>query len=176
MWAFVEGGLRPDLVTLGKPMGNGHPVAAVITRREVAAAMAERYEYFSTFGGSPVSAVAALATLDVLEDRRLAQRASATGAHLRERLSRLADSVTWIGEVRGRGLLAGVEVKTSAETGTTARAVAEALRHERVLIGVTGRHRDVLKIRPPLVWDESDVDHLVNALRRVASSIDAAHR
>ena len=88
MWAFVDSGLRPDLVTLGKPMGNGHPVAAVITRREIAEAMAERYEYFSTFAGSPVSAVAALATLDVLEDRRLPQRAVTTGRYLRSRAHR----------------------------------------------------------------------------------------
>ena len=106
----------PDLVTLGKPMGNGHPVAAVITRREVAEAMAERYEYFSTFAGSPVSAVAALATLDVLEDRGLAQSAqSRTGNYLRSELVRLRRVASpGSAQVRGRGLLAGVEIRSEA--------------------------------------------------------------
>lgn len=177
MWAFVEGGLRPDIVTVGKPMGNGHPVAAVITRREICEAMAKRYEFFSTFAGSPVSAIAALATLDVLEDRRLPERAVVTGEYLRKQLAALADSVDWISEVRGRGLLAGVQIsRSTTDPPVTAKAVAELLRRHRVLIGVTGRRRDVLKIRPPLVWDETHVEELTDALGRVAASITPAQR
>jgi 4-aminobutyrate aminotransferase-like enzyme len=142
--------------------------------------MAKRYEFFSTFAGSPVSATAALATLDVLEDRRLPERAVVTGAYLRQQLTALADSVEWISEIRGRGLLAGVQISGSttdaADPPVTAAAVAEQLRRRRVLVGVTGRRRDVLKIRPPLVWDETHVEELTDALRRVAASIDPAHR
>ena len=147
-----------------------------LVRREIAEAMARRYEYFSTFAGSPVSAVAALATMDVLEDQRLPHRALRTGRYLRSELRAYGSTVDWIGSVRGRGLLAGVEVSPSPDSGITAKTVAEGLRRERVLIGVTGRARNVLKIRPPLVWDESHVDHLMAALRRVGSEIDGRQR
>lgn len=174
MWAFVEGGLRPDIVTLGKPMGNGHPVAAVITRREVTEPMARRYQYFSTFAGSPVSAIAALATLDVIRSRRLAEHAVVTGQHLRAELRRLIDETRWLGEVRGRGLIAGVELAPDPPPGVTAPAVVERLRELGVLIGVTGRGRRVLKIRPPLVWEPEHVDLLVAGLRRAVSDLDTA--
>jgi len=176
MWAFVDGGLRPDIVTLGKPMGNGHPVAAVVTRREITAPMARRYAYFSTFAGSPVSAVAALATLDVISARRLAERAVDTGEHLRTELRRLAEETTWLGEVRGRGLIAGVEVVADPPAGVTANTVVERLRALGVLVGATGRGRRVLKIRPPLVWERTHADLLVSSLRRAVSDLSATAR
>jgi 4-aminobutyrate aminotransferase-like enzyme/Ser/Thr protein kinase RdoA (MazF antagonist) len=160
LWSFAAHGIAPDVVTLGKPMGNGYPVAAVVTRRE----LAERFPYagrtFSTFGGNPVAARAALAVLDVITDERLVERASHVGDRLRAEIRALAkpDVVA----VRGRGLITGVEL-SSAEL---ARRVVDALRADGVLIGRTGRREDVLKIRPPLVFGAGHTDLLVAALDR----------
>jgi 4-aminobutyrate aminotransferase-like enzyme/Ser/Thr protein kinase RdoA (MazF antagonist) len=160
LWMYRHLGLEPDLVTLGKPMGNGYPVAAVITRRE----LVERFPYagtvFSTFGGNPVAAQAALAVLDVIEDERLVAHAQHAGELLRERIRSLGHPA--ICEVRGIGLLTGVEL----DTPERARDVVNALRADGVLIGRTGPRDDVLKIRPPLVFDEPHVELLVAALER----------
>ena len=158
-------------------MGNGHPIAAVVTRREITEAMAERYEYFSTFAGSPVSAVAALATLDVLDDRRLPAKALTTGDYLRAALREVASEVTWLGPVRGRGLIAGLVVAAERSPGQVSAAdVANRLRAARVLVGVTGPGRDVVKIRPPLVWEPEHVDLLVSELRRALAEFSAGAR
>jgi 4-aminobutyrate aminotransferase-like enzyme/Ser/Thr protein kinase RdoA (MazF antagonist) len=160
LWSFARHGIAPDVVTLGKPMGNGYPVAAVVTRRE----LAERFPYagrtFSTFGGNPVAASAALAVLDVLEDERLPERAAAVGERLRAGIESLrkADIV----EVRGRGLLAGVQL-TGAEL---AARVADELREAGVLVGLTGKHDDALKIRPPLAFKDEHTELLLAALDR----------
>jgi 4-aminobutyrate aminotransferase-like enzyme/Ser/Thr protein kinase RdoA (MazF antagonist) len=160
LWAFAHLGLEPDLVTLGKPMGNGYPVAAVVTRRELVERFAFAGRVFSTFGGNPVAARAALAVLDVIEDERLVARAKRVGALLRSRLLDLGHPA--IRDVRGLGLLVGVEL----DDPVRARGVADAMRREGVLIGVTGPRDDVLKIRPPLVFGEAHVDLLLEALRR----------
>ena len=160
LWSFARHGVTPDVVTLGKPMGNGYPVAAVVTRRE----LAERFPYagrtFSTFGGNPVAASAALAVLDVLEDERLPQRAAVVGERLRTAIEGLGkrDVVA----VRGRGMLAGVQLSTR-ELATT---VAEKLREHGVLVGLTGKNGDVLKVRPPLVFADEHAELLVAALDR----------
>jgi 4-aminobutyrate aminotransferase-like enzyme/Ser/Thr protein kinase RdoA (MazF antagonist) len=160
LWMYRHLGLEPDLVTLGKPMGNGYPVAAVLTRRE----LVERFPYagtvFSTFGGNPVSARAALAVLDVIEDERLVAHAKRVGEALRARIRALARPA--IRDVRGIGLLTGVEL----DSPERARAVVDALRRDGVLIGRTGRRDDVLKIRPPLLFDDSHVERLLEALDR----------
>src|SRR5262249_5818964 len=145
LWAFMSYGVTPDVVTLGKPMGNGYPVAAVVTRRELMARVAEGTRLFSTFGGNPVAARAALAVLDVIEDERLVERAARVGGVLRRSLEALR-----CGEVRGRGLLIGVEL----DSAEVAEAVVDATRERGVLIGRTGRTGNVLKIRPPLVFGE----------------------
>lgn len=167
LWAFALGGLVPDIVTLGKPMGNGHPVAAVVTRREVAASLGERQEFFSTFAGSPVSAIAALTTLDVIEDRRLPAKAVANGERLRAAARTLAAETGWLGEVRGTGLLAGIDVRTPAGSGWDAHRLAEELRRQGVLVGVTGPGRDVLKVRPPLAWESEHVEVFAHRLGHV---------
>src|SRR5262249_39395708 len=157
-WAFAHLGVEPDVVTLGKPMGNGYPVAAVITRRE----LVERFSFagtvFSTFGGNPVAARAALAVLDVIEDQRLVAHAKRVGELLRARIAGLDHPA--IVEVRGIGLLTGVQLADPA----TAGAVVDALRRDGVLIGRTGRRNDALKIRPPLVFADEHVELLVAAL------------
>ena len=158
LWLYRHLGLEPDIVTLGKPMGNGYPVAAVITRRD----LVERFPFagtvFSTFGGNPVAAQAALAVLDVIEDERLVAHAGDVGGLLRERIRALGRPE--IRDVRGVGLLVGVEL----DTPDRARDVVNALRSDGVLVGRTGPRDDVLKIRPPLVFDEPHVELLVGSL------------
>ncbi len=153
LWSFAHYGVAPDIVTLGKPMGNGYPVAAVVTRREIV----ERFPFaggvFSTFGGNPVAAQAALAVLDVIEDERLVAHSARVGAMLAAELANLSL------EVRGRGLLVGVQLENP---DTAARAV-DRMREAGVLIGRTGPRGDVLKIRPPLVFGEQHVKLLVSA-------------
>ena len=161
LWSFARHGIAPDVVSLGKPMGNGYPVAAVLTRRE----LAERFPYsgrtFSTFGGNPVAASAALAVLDVLEDERLPEQAAGVGERLRAAIAGLRKRN--VVEVRGRGLLAGVQLSSSELAGR----VVDALRDEGVLVGLTGKHDDVVKIRPPLVFGDEHAELLVTALDRV---------
>ena len=157
LWAFAAHGVVPDLVTLGKPMGNGYPVAAVITRSALVEQFAFARTVFSTFGGNPVAARAALAVLDVIDDERVVERVAAVGGRLRAELAALG-----AGEVRGEGLLVGVQLAD----GDTAKTIVERLRRDGVLIGRTGPHDDVLKIRPPLAFDDEHVPVLVDALRR----------
>ena len=158
LWMYRHLGLEPDIVTLGKPMGNGYPVAAVITRRE----LVERFPFagtvFSTFGGNPVAARAALAVLDVIEDERLVAHAKDVGDALRDRIRALGRPA--IRDVRGIGLLVGVEL----DAPERARDVVNALRANGVLVGRTGPRDDVLKIRPPLVFAEPHIELLVRAL------------
>ena len=143
LWSFAQYGIAPDVVTLGKPMGNGYPVAAVIARQELFDRLKEETEVFSTFGGNPVAARAALAVLDVIEDERLVENAARVGEELIAALRDLS-----IGEVRGRGLLVGVEL----ESPELAEDVVNRMRDAGVLINRTGPRGDVLKIRPPLVF------------------------
>jgi 4-aminobutyrate aminotransferase-like enzyme len=116
MWSFARFGIEPDFVTLGKPMGNGHPVAAVITRREIAQKMADETVFFSTFGGNPVSAAAALAVLDVLEDERVLPRVVAAGEALRAAVREVAGRHPVVGDVRGVGLANGIELVRDPDT------------------------------------------------------------
>ena len=158
LWAFARYGLAPDAVTLGKPMGNGYPVAAVVARGDLVERFAAQTSVFSTFGGNPVAAQAALAVLDVLEDEGLVERAARVGAALRRSLEVLGAV-----EVRGAGLLLGVELESAAR----AEAAVNGMRERGVLIGRTGRDGNVLKIRPPLVFGDEHSELLVGALSDV---------
>ncbi len=160
LWSFVRVGVVPDFVTLGKPMGNGHPVAAVITRSEIVSQLVGRTSLFSTFGGNPVSAAAALAVLDVIEDERVLERVQRTGRALRDALLEIDHPE--IADVRGVGLVWGVEFATDAR----ARAVRDEMRRLGVLVGTTGPHGNVLKIRPPLALNETHVPRLAGTLRQ----------
>lgn len=166
LWSFASHGITPDIVTLGKPMGNGYPVAALVARRELVDEFAATTDFFSTFGGNPVAAQAALAVLDVVEDERLVGRAARVGSRLVNSLEELGKRHPAIGEVRGRGLLVGVEV---SDAPTAARLV-DRLRDRGVLIGRTGPEDSVLKIRPPLVFGGEHVDILVDALEAALSA------
>ena len=161
LWSFTRHGITPDIVTLGKPMGNGYPVAAVVTRRELAEQFPHAGRTFSTFGGNPVAAAAALAVLEVLEDEQLPERAAEVGGRLRSAIERLGK--TDVVEVRGRGLLAGVQLSSSE----LAARVADELREAGILVGLTGKHDDVLKIRPPLVFRDEHSELLLAAVDRI---------
>jgi 4-aminobutyrate aminotransferase-like enzyme len=163
LWSFERYGITPDVVTLGKPMGNGYPVAAVMTRREIADELAKKTKVFSTFGGNPVAAQAALAVLDVVEDERLVENAATVGVRMIRGLEALRAAE--IVEVRGRGLLVGVEL----ERADLAERVANQLRDDGILISRTGRGENVLKIRPPLVFAEEHADVVAQAVGRAIS-------
>ncbi len=168
LWSFAGMGVAADVVTMGKPMGNGHPVAAVVTRREITERFGQETEWFSTFGGNPVAAAAALAVLDVIEDERLVERAGRVGAALRSSISSLQARHPVIGDVRGVGLLTGVELVRDAAAREPAAglagAVANGMRERGVLVGTTGRDGNVLKVRPPLVFGHEHIEIVVDAL------------
>jgi len=164
LWSFAQYGIEPDVATLGKPMGNGYPVAAVIARQELFDRLKAETEVFSTFGGNPVAARAALAVLDVIEDERLIENAKRVGEELQTALEKLD-----IGQVRGRGLLVGVELESSE----LAERVVDGMRDAGVLINRTGPHGNVLKIRPPLVFTTEHVDVLVGALAAALATSSA---
>lgn len=168
-WGHTRYGLVPDIVTIGKPMGAGHPVAAVVTTPAIAAAFAERHNYFNTFGGNPVSAAVALAVLDVIDDEHLLANAASTGGVLGAGLRQLALRHEIIGNVQGSGLFWGLDLVADRSTRQPiaygdAKRIASALRHRGILAGVTGRYTNVLKIRPPLVIQPEHVDLLVSTL------------
>ena len=174
LWSFVAAGLEPDIVTLGKPMGNGHPVAAVIARRDDVDRLGATAEFFSTFGGNPVAMAAGLAVLDVIEDEELVANAAAMGSRLRERLDRLRERHGRVGAVRGRGLLLGVELvrdDSGAADPELAGRVLDGVRDRGVLIGSTGPQDNVLKIRPPLVIGPDDADLIVEAIDEALSAL-----
>jgi 4-aminobutyrate aminotransferase-like enzyme len=176
LWGFQTADVVPDVVTMGKPMGNGHPVAAVVTRSDVTAPLREQTGLFSTFGGNPVSATAALAVLDVIEEESLLAHTRDVGTYLHAGLTDLAAAHDLVGEVRRQGLMVGVElVSDSVGTPATAetRAVVDGLRQRRVLVGSAGPHGNVLKIRPPLVFERAHADHLLDALDDVLGDVDA---
>ena len=167
LWGFARHGLAPDLVSLGKPMGNGHPIAGVVARRELVDAFAERGRYFNTFGGNPVSIAAAQATLDVLRDERLPEHAAAVGAGLLAALRAIGDPR--IGAVRGAGLFIGLDLVDANGRPDEALAldVVNALRRRRILLAASGPGNHTLKIRPPLVFDDADAARLVTELNAV---------
>lgn len=172
LWGFNRHGLIPDLVTLGKPMGNGHPVAGVVMRPEVIADFGRKIRYFNTFAGNPVSCAAAMATLEVIQEERLMENARVVGSYLIRRLRAVAQKREAIADVRGVGLSIGVELvnpSTGEPDGVLASSVVNGLRHRGVLLSATGPHANVLKIRPPLVFAEEHVSLLVDSIEAVLS-------
>ncbi len=169
MWGFQRHAVIPDLVTMGKPMGNGHPVAAVLARPEVMREFAQHRRYFNTFGGNTVACATALAVLDVIQKDKLIENARDVGRYLQEGLRSLAQEQRLIRDIRGAGLFVGVQLESRE---VTARVV-NGLRRDGVLIGSAGRHADTLKIRPPLTIAREQVDLLLQVLARVLDSARA---
>jgi 4-aminobutyrate aminotransferase-like enzyme len=167
-WGFQTQGVVPDVVTMGKPMGNGHPLGAVVTTAEIASSFANGMEYFDTFGGNPVSCAVGLAVLDVIERDGLQARAWRVGEHLMTQLRELMSRRTLIGDVRGFGLFIGVELVLDRDqrlpATRQAKYVANRMRERGILMSTDGPDNNVLKIKPPLVFTEHDGDVLAATL------------
>jgi 4-aminobutyrate aminotransferase-like enzyme/Ser/Thr protein kinase RdoA (MazF antagonist) len=167
-WGFETQGVVPDIVVLGKPIGNGFPLAAVVTTQEIANSFSNGMEFFSTFGGNAVACAAGLAVLDVLEEERLQERALRVGAHFIAGLKALQQRHALIGDVRGSGLFLGVDLvqdRSTPEPATQqASYVVNRLRENGILAGTDGPHHNVLKLRPPLIFSESDADLFLTTL------------
>ena len=176
-WGFETQDVVPDIVVLGKPIGNAFPLAAVITTQEIADSFNNGMEFFSTFGGNPVACSAGLAVLDVLEEEHLQERALRVGTHLIAGLKALQKRHALIGDVRGSGLFLGVDLVQDSSTREPATAqasyVVNRLRERGILAGTDGPHHNVLKLRPPLVFSEADADLFVAALDAILAE-DAA--
>jgi 4-aminobutyrate aminotransferase-like enzyme len=168
MWGYQAAGIQPDIVTLGKPMGNGHPVGALVTSQDILAQFRGSSKYFNTFGGNPVSCAAAMATLQVLQDENLMQNAARVGAFAKVGLEKLASKHDVIGDVRGSGFFFGVELvldrKTKSPASAYAKRMANALRERGVLMSFIGIHYNVLKMRPPMPFSIEHADMMLSAL------------
>ncbi len=167
-WGFEADGFVPDIVTMGKPMGNGHPVSAIVTRNELVNEFGTHGRYFNTFGGNPVSCAAALAVLDVIDEDGLQSNALDVGTHLVEGLWQLADDHHCIGDVRGTGLFLAVELVTDRDARTPATELAARvvndLRDRGVLTSSIGPDANILKLRPPMVLAVEDADYMLETL------------
>jgi 4-aminobutyrate aminotransferase-like enzyme len=170
-WAFEWHGVVPDIVVMGKPLGNGFPLAAVVTRREIAMAFDNGMEFFSTFGGNQVACAAGLAVLDVLRDEGLQERARRTGDAMLAAMRPWVQRFALVGDVRGGGLFLGVELvrdRATLEPATEeASYVANRMREEGVLLGTDGPYHNVVKIRPPMPFAETDGARLVEAMEGI---------
>jgi 4-aminobutyrate aminotransferase-like enzyme len=169
MWGFSRHDITPDIVTLGKPMGNGFPMGGVVTRPEFLSRFCRETGYFNTFGGYPVAAAAGDAVLDVLEDENLIANARTTGALLREGLESLRAEFSRIGGVRGAGLFLGLDFcnEAGAPDQAMASAVINALRQKLILVGAAGQYGHTLKIRPPLCFTPAHAGQFLESLRQV---------
>ncbi len=170
-WGFETQGVVPDIVTMGKPIGNGFPLGAVVTTPEISDAFANGMEYFNTYGGNPVACAAGLAVLDVMEDENLQENAARVGTELISGLRGLGERHALVGDARGLGLFLGIELVLDRATRTPAPLqaayVAERLREEGILMSTDGPDHNVLKIKPPLVFTEADAERVVGALDKI---------
>ncbi|MHA2172037.1 MAG: aminotransferase class III-fold pyridoxal phosphate-dependent enzyme, partial [Candidatus Kariarchaeaceae archaeon] len=170
-WGFQTQDVVPDIVTLGKPIGNGHPLGAVITTKEIADVFANGMEYFNTFGGNPVSCAAGLAVLEVIKQEHLQEHSLKVGNYLKEKLEQLKNEFPIIGDVRGLGLYLGVELVLDRETQEPAPNqafyVINRMREKGILISTDGPLHNVLKIKPPLVFTIENADFLVVSLQQI---------
>lgn len=175
LWGYQRHGVEPDIVTMGKPMGNGFPVAGVALRPEVISSFGKDTRYFNTFGGNTVAVAAARAVFDVIRDEGLAENAERVGRFIQDGMRELAQRYELIGDVRGAGLYVGVELVRDRATKEPAREAAllavNGLRERRVLISATGFHGNTLKIRPPLVFSKSDATRLLTELDAVFKTL-----
>ena len=170
-WAYQKQGVIPDIVCMGKPMGNGHPVAGLVTTAEIMTRFRTAFRYFNTFGGNPVSCAAAMAVLDEIEDQNLQQNAKQIGLLAAERLRALAQRFEVIGDVRQSGMVFGAEFVTDRESKEPASDYADlvinAMRHRGIILSKLGRHKNTLKIRPPMPFNADHLDLLMTTLEAV---------
>jgi 4-aminobutyrate aminotransferase-like enzyme len=175
MWGHQVLGATPDIVTLGKPMGNGHPLAGVVARSDLVEQFTSQNMYFNTFGGNPVSAAVGLAVLDVLKDEHLLENARDVGQYVIAGLRKLQAKHALIGDVRGAGLFFAVEMVRDRATQTPAptetKRIVNAMRERGVLISRIGIHDNILKIRPPLPFSRQNADLLLATLDEVMTGL-----
>jgi 4-aminobutyrate aminotransferase-like enzyme len=174
-WGFERRGIEPDIVTLGKPLGNGYPMGVVVANRAMIEAFQAKFGFFSTFGGNAVAAAAGLAVLAVLDQERLMANAAASGEYLRAQLQSVAARHDCLGEVRGSGLLLGLDVlgRDGAPSSVRARYIVNALASQyAVLIGYEGPHANILKLRPPMPFSREHADLLTQAIDAAAAAVD----
>lgn len=168
MWAHQKLGVVPDVMTLGKPMANGHPVGGVVTGSEIISAFRKGYRYFNTFGGNPVSCAAAMAVLDEIEDQSLVAHARSVGDHARKRLNLLKEKYNVIGDIRGSGLIFGAEMVLDRDSkepaGEFTDRIINAMRQRGIIHSKLGRHKNTLKIRPPMPFSVENADLLFDTL------------
>ena len=179
-WAYQKQHVTPDIVVLGKPMANGHPVGAVVTSADTMNEFRTRFRYFNTFGGNPVSCAAALAVLDELQERDLMEHARLVGDYAHERLSALKQRYDFIGDIRGSGLVFGAELVTDTETKEPAikhtDRVINAMRHNGIILSKLGRHKNTLKIRPPMPFSIENANLLFDTLDQVLGELETPRR
>ncbi len=169
MWGFMRHSVTPDIVTMGKPMGNGFPMAGVVTRPELLAGFCEETGYFNTFGGNPVAAAAGLAVLDVIRDEGLVAHAGKTGAEFKQMLEELQADHPEIGGIRGAGLFIGldfIDPETGAPDTPRATRVINEMKERGILIGAAGLYGNTLKIRPPLCFGVDDAVFFTETLEK----------
>jgi 4-aminobutyrate aminotransferase-like enzyme len=168
-WGFQLHHVVPDIVTIGKPIGNGHPLAAVVCTPQVAEAFANGMEYFNTFGGNPVSCAIGREVLRVVKEESLQENALAVGNYLKEELTKMQKEFPLIGEVRGQGLFLGIELTDQELNPQTEKAayLADRMKDLGFLMSTDGKDVNVMKIKPPLVFNRSQADQLLDALKRV---------
>ncbi len=167
-WGFEEQGVVPDMVIIGKPMANGHPMGAVITTDEIAASFSTGVEFFSSFGGNPVSCAIGLAVLEVIEEEKLQQNAKTTGDYYKSLFIELKKKYECIGDVRGSGLFLGIEIiaeNDMAPNTDLANYIKNELRNENILVGTDGPYDNVIKTKPPIIFNQENAN-------RVATTID----
>ncbi|KJZ46177.1 MULTISPECIES: aspartate aminotransferase family protein [Pseudomonas] len=175
LWGHQAHGVVPDIVTLGKPMGNGYPLAGLITHKALVESFGRHAMYFNTFGGSPVAAAVGMAVLDVIEQQQLLMNAQNVGAYVQQRLQVLASKHSIIGDVRGKGLFFAMELvrdhASKEPAGLEARKVVNDMRENGVLISKIGAGDNILKLRPPLVFGLDHADLFVDTLDSALSAI-----
>ena len=175
-WGFELSSVIPDIVTMGKPIGNGHPLAAVLTTRAIADAFNNGMEYFNTFGGNPVSCAVGMAVLDVLEDEQLQRNALDVGNWLLTNLDSMKDKFEFVGDIRGSGLFLGIELvqdrKTLEPATKLAHDVVQKMRDRRILMSTDGPFENVIKFKPPMVFSQGDAERLAMTLREVLGKMD----
>ena len=168
MWGFHRHGVVPDLVTLGKPMGNGHPVSAVVMRPEVCDEFGRKARYFNTFGGNAVSCAAAMAVLQTIEEDGLMANSATVGRYLLDGIRRISEGHDCVGDIRGAGLFIGADIVTDrssrAPDRERASRIVNRMRDLGVLISVTGKFHNALKIRPPLVFTKANADRFIEVM------------
>ena len=174
-WGFEMHGVEPDIVIMGKPMGNGHPMAAVVTNDSIAASFETGMEFFSSFGGNTVSCAIGQSVLDVLEREALPANAEKIGGYLLSRLRAIVEEFDVAGDARGEGLFLGLELvadkKSKAPNTALASFVKEELKKKGILVGTDGPDVNVIKIKPPICFTKENADYLADSIREILRTI-----